>query len=69
MSVTNNPSLALLSIVMSSVIQARQRPFFRTRQHGDKQTVREKEKKKKKKDTPRPADTFFHNELLRCFQH
>lgn len=49
MSVTNNPSLALLSIVMSSVIQARQRLFFRTRQYGDKQTVREKEKKKKKK--------------------
>ena len=64
MSVTNSPSLTVLSLVMSSVIQWR--PFFRKRQRGDKQTVREKEKKT---DTPRPADTFFHNELLRCFQH
>lgn len=67
MTITNNPSPACSSILMFSIIQCRQGPFFRDRHHEHKQTVRGEAKKKP--DIWWPTDAFFHNELLRCFQN
>ena len=65
MTVTNNPSPACPAILMLSVSQGRQGPFFRNRRYEHKQTAREE----KDIAIPWPTDAFFHNELLRCFQN